>query len=41
MKRLIVGILTFAVFAAPCVYDISSAEPSALAGFLAASVLPL
>lgn len=41
MKRLIVGILTFAVVAAPCIYDIFSPEPPALAGLLAASVLPL
>ncbi|MHC2487267.1 hypothetical protein [Sinorhizobium meliloti] len=41
MKRLIVGILTFAVVAAPCIYDIFSSEPSALTGLLAASVLPL
>jgi hypothetical protein len=41
MKRLIVGLLTFAIVAAPCVYDMFSAEPSALSGLLAASVLPL
>jgi hypothetical protein len=41
MKRPIVGLLTFAIVAMPCVYDIFSAEPSALAGLLAASVLPL
>ncbi|WP_267899493.1 hypothetical protein [Sinorhizobium medicae] len=39
MKRLTVGLLVFAVFAAPCVYDAFSTEPSALAGLLAASVL--
>jgi hypothetical protein len=41
MKRLTVGLLTFAIVAAPCVYDIYSAEPSVLSGLLAASVLPL
>ncbi|MBP1862263.1 hypothetical protein [Rhizobium herbae] len=28
MKRLIVGMLALAVFAAPCVYDVFSPEPS-------------
>ncbi|WP_426230453.1 hypothetical protein [Pararhizobium sp. DWP3-4] len=30
MKRLIVGMLALAVFAAPCVYDVVSPEPSPL-----------
>ncbi|MGZ2443428.1 hypothetical protein FB004_12068 [Sinorhizobium medicae] len=39
MKRITVGLLAFAVLAAPCVYDAFSTEPSALVGLLAASVL--
>lgn len=31
MKRLIIGMLALAVFAAPCVYDVFSPEPSPLA----------
>ena len=34
MKRIIIVILGAAVFAAPCVYDAFSDEPSALAGLL-------
>nr|WP_299501616.1 hypothetical protein [uncultured Rhizobium sp.] len=37
MKRLIVGMLALAVFAAPCVYDVFSTEPSPM-GALAAVV---
>lgn len=36
MKPLIVGILALAVFAAPCVYDAFSAEPSPMAALAAA-----
>jgi hypothetical protein len=31
MKRLIIGLLVLAVFAAPCIYDVLSPEPSPLA----------
>lgn len=31
MKRMIVGMLALAVFAAPCVYDVFSPEPSPIA----------
>lgn len=40
MRLLIIFILGAAVFAAPCVYDVSSQEPSPLAGFLAATSHP-
>ncbi len=41
MKRIIIIILGAAVFAAPCVYDVFSDEPSALSGLLdAASGIP-
>jgi hypothetical protein len=36
MKRLVVGILALAVFAAPCVYDAFSPEPSPIAALAAA-----
>jgi hypothetical protein len=39
MKRLIVGMLALAIFAAPCVYDVFSPEPSPMAA-LAAAVGP-
>ena len=35
MKRLIISALCLAVFAAPCIYDPASQEPSPLAGSLA------
>jgi hypothetical protein len=35
MTRIIIGILALAIFAAPCVYDAFSPEPSALAGLVA------
>lgn len=37
MKRIIIVILGATVFAAPCVYDVFSDEPSALHGLLAAT----
>ncbi|MBB3310489.1 hypothetical protein FHT78_002232 [Rhizobium sp. BK196] len=37
MKRIIIFILGAAVFAAPCVYDVLSDEPSPLLGLLAAT----
>jgi hypothetical protein len=37
MKRIIIVILGAAVFAAPCIYDVFSDEPSALYGLLAAT----
>lgn len=36
MKRLMICALVAAVFAAPCVYDLSSREPSPLTGLLTA-----
>jgi hypothetical protein len=36
MKRLIVGMLALAVFAAPCVYDVFSPEPSPMAALATA-----
>ncbi|MCW0001007.1 hypothetical protein OE766_22495 [Pararhizobium sp. YC-54] len=36
MKRLIIGMLVLAVFAAPCVYDASSPEPSPMAALATA-----
>jgi len=36
MKRLIVGMLVLAVFAAPCVYDVFSPEPSPFVAVVAA-----
>lgn len=39
MKRLIIGMLALAVFAAPCVYDVFSDEPSPLAAMAAAAGL--
>ncbi|WP_311785491.1 hypothetical protein [Ferirhizobium litorale] len=39
MKRLVAGILMLAVFAAPCVYDFTSLEPSPLAVLLTVSSL--
>lgn len=39
MKSVIIFVLTVAVFAAPCVYDIGSQEPSALSGLLSVSQL--
>ncbi len=35
MKMLITGLIITAVFAAPCIYDVASQEPSSLAGLLA------
>ncbi len=37
MKRFIICILGAAVFAAPCIYDAFSTEPSPLWGLLAAT----
>jgi hypothetical protein len=37
MRMMILCILGAAVFAAPCVYDVASREPSPLAGVLAAT----
>lgn len=37
MKLAIIYILGAAVFAVPCIYDVASLEPSALAGLLAAA----
>lgn len=37
MKRIIVWIIGAAIFAVPCAYDISSNEPSPLAGLVALS----
>ena len=39
MKRLVVGMLALALFAAPCVYDAFSSEPSPIAAFAAADGL--
>lgn len=39
MKRIIICILGAAVFAAPCIYDVFSTEPSALQGLLAAATV--
>lgn len=39
MKRIIIFILGAAVFAAPCVYDVFSDEPSPLLGLLAATLV--
>lgn len=35
MKLSVILLMGFAVFAAPCVYDSTSREPSALAGIVA------
>ena len=40
MKLLIICTLGAAVFAAPCVYDVASREPSPLAGLVAATSGP-
>jgi hypothetical protein len=37
MKRVIICILAVTVFAAPCIYDVFSSEPSPLLGLLAAA----
>ncbi|WP_262299542.1 hypothetical protein [Microvirga sesbaniae] len=37
MKRIIAGMLALGILAVPCAYDISSAEPSPLAGLFAMS----
>jgi hypothetical protein len=37
MRLMIICILGAAVFAAPCIYDISSQEPSPLAGLVTAA----
>jgi hypothetical protein len=37
MKRIIIFILGAAVFAAPCIYDVFSDEPSPLLGLLVAA----
>jgi hypothetical protein len=39
MKRLTICILGITVFAAPCVYDVFSAEPSPLAGLVAVATI--
>ncbi|CDN51029.1 hypothetical protein [Neorhizobium galegae] len=36
MKLMIIYLLGAAVFATPCIYDVTSLEPSALAGLLVA-----
>lgn len=40
MKRVITGLLTLAVFAAPCIYDVLSPEPSPLAAIALIAGLP-
>lgn len=37
MRLMIICVLAAAVFAAPCIYDISSHEPSPLAGLVTAA----
>ncbi len=37
MKLAIICVVAATIFAAPCIYDISSKEPSPLSGLLAAS----
>ncbi|EJZ21858.1 hypothetical protein NE852_11770 [Rhizobium sp. Pop5] len=37
MRLMIICILGAAVFAAPCIYDVSSKEPSPLAGLMTAA----
>ncbi|MBB4112982.1 MULTISPECIES: hypothetical protein [Rhizobium] len=37
MRLMIICILGAAVFAAPCIYDVSSQEPSPLAGLVTAA----
>lgn len=39
MKRIIICILAVTVFAAPCIYDVFSSEPSPLLGLLAAAAV--
>jgi len=39
MKRIVICILAVTVFAAPCIYDVFSNEPSPLLGLLAAAAL--
>ncbi len=39
MKFAMIFFLTAAVFAAPCIYDVTSTEPSPLAGAVAVSQL--
>ncbi|MFP3546743.1 hypothetical protein SB748_25175 [Rhizobium sp. SIMBA_035] len=36
MKRIFMGIMAAVIFAAPCVYDVFSEEPSPLVGLVAA-----
>ncbi|AGS22203.1 hypothetical protein REMIM1_CH02426 [Rhizobium etli bv. mimosae str. Mim1] len=38
MRLMIIWVLGAAVFAAPCIYDISSQEPSPLAGLVTAAL---
>ncbi|WP_164736324.1 hypothetical protein [Rhizobium vallis] len=38
MRLMIICILGAVVFAAPCIYDVSSQEPSPLAGLVTAAV---
>lgn len=40
MKRLIVGMLALAIFAAPCVYDVFSPEPPPMVALAMAVGLP-
>jgi hypothetical protein len=40
MKRIIVGMLAVAIFAAPCAYDTFSPEPSPLGGLFAMLMFP-
>ena len=37
MRLIVIGLLGAAVFAAPCIYDTSSQEPSPLAGLVTAA----
>jgi hypothetical protein len=39
MKRIIAGMLAFAILAAPCAYDAFSPEPSPLAALFAMSTI--
>lgn len=41
MKLAMICFLTAAVFAAPCLYDVTSTEPSPLAGVVAVSQLKM
>lgn len=36
MRALVIVIVSAAIFAAPCIYDLTSQEPSPLAGLLGA-----